>query len=169
MPSPHTAINVRMLIEKVLEEWDIPLNKVFVVVTDNGSNMVAAFKQQQEDKNSQSDDEIDNEDRSSEDTEEEEENIEDDFDEKELEHVNEFILMKRIGCFAHTLQLVALKFDEYKGFSNVLKAARKINSKVNSSCKATERLIQLCGKKLLKECRTRWNSTFLLLQRLIEL
>ena len=28
--------------------------------------------------------------------------------------------------------------------------------------------MQLCGKKLLKDCRTRWSSTFLLLQRLIE-
>ena len=34
---------------------------------------------------------------------------------------------------------------------------------------ATERLIELCGKKLLKDCRTRWSSTFLLLQRLTEL
>ena len=29
-----------------------------------------------------------------------EENVEDDFDKKELEHENEFLLMRRIGCFA---------------------------------------------------------------------
>ena len=50
MPSPHTAANVRKLIEKILEEWNIPLSKVFVIVTDNGSNMVAAFKQQPEER-----------------------------------------------------------------------------------------------------------------------
>ena len=169
MPSPHTAANVRKLIEKVLEEWNIPLSKVFVIVTDNGSNMVAAFKQQPEERDSVNDDEVGEEDASSEGESDDEENTEDDFDEKELEHDSEFILMRRIGCFAHTLQLVAQKFDGYEGFSNVIRAARKINSKVNSSCKATERLIQFCGKKLLKECRTRWNSTYLLLQRLIEL
>lgn len=169
MPSPHTAANVRKLIEKVLEEWNIPLSKVFVIVTDNGSNMVAAFKQQPEERDSVNDDEVGEEDASSEGEGDDEENTEDDFDEKELEHDSEFILMRRIGCFAHTLQLVAQKFDGYEGFSNVIRAARKINSKVNSSCKATERLIQFCGKKLLKECRTRWNSTYLLLQRLIEL
>ena len=49
MPSPHTANNVRKLVEAVLAEWTIPLSKVLVVVTDNGSNMTAAFKQQQAD------------------------------------------------------------------------------------------------------------------------
>lgn len=28
----------------MLEEWGIPISKVKVVVTDNGSNMVAAFR-----------------------------------------------------------------------------------------------------------------------------
>ena len=41
MPSPH---NVRGLVIAVLTEWDIPVSKVNVIVTDNGSNMVAAFK-----------------------------------------------------------------------------------------------------------------------------
>ena len=30
---------------EVLMEWDIPLSKVAVVITDNGSNMVKTFKQ----------------------------------------------------------------------------------------------------------------------------
>lgn len=168
MPSPHTVNNVRKLVEAVLAEWTTPQSKVLVVVTDNGSNMTAAFKQQQADmRDPESGDDKDDEEEDQEI--DEDESFEDDFDAKELEHDTEFIFMRRIGCFAHTLQLIAQKFDEYKGFSNVLKQARKINSKVNSSTKATERLIQLCGKKLLKECRTRWSSTYLLLQRLIEL
>ena len=44
MPLPHTADHVRDLVHKVLSEWNIPLNKIMVIVTDNGSNMVAAFK-----------------------------------------------------------------------------------------------------------------------------
>ena len=43
MPSPHTADHVREIVDAILEEWDIPISKVKVVVTDNGSNMVAAF------------------------------------------------------------------------------------------------------------------------------
>ena len=38
----------------------------------------------------------------------------------------------------------------------------------NASTKATERLVALCGKKLIKDCTTRWSSTFLMLKRLIE-
>ena len=78
MPLPHTAANVRKLIEEVLEEWNIPLSKVFIIVTDNGSNMVAAFKQQPEERGSVNDDEVGEEDASSEDEDDEEENIEDD-------------------------------------------------------------------------------------------
>uniref|UniRef100_A0A1X7T352 DUF659 domain-containing protein n=1 Tax=Amphimedon queenslandica TaxID=400682 RepID=A0A1X7T352_AMPQE len=29
----------------IVNEWDIPMSKIFRVITDNGSNMVAAFKQ----------------------------------------------------------------------------------------------------------------------------
>ena len=77
--------------------------------------------------------------------------------------------MKRIGCFAHTFQLVAQTFDQFPGFHSLLKQARHLNARVNSSTKATERLIELCGKKLIKDSCTRCSSTFLMLQRLTEL
>ena len=38
----------------------------------------------------------------------------------------------------------------------------------NASTKATERLVALCGKKLIKDYTTRWSCTFLMLKRLIE-
>lgn len=164
MPSPHTADNVRDLVHKVLSEWNIPLNKIMVVVTDNGSNMVAAFKKFVATHGDEEDDgEMDEE----EDSEVEEDAI-DDFDDREIEHDAAFVSMRRIGCFAHSFQLVTRKFDDFAGFQKLLKQARQLNAKVNSSTKATERLIGVCGKKLLKECRTRWSFTFLLLQRLIE-
>lgn len=40
----HTAEHVNEVVEGVMKEWEIPENKVRVIVTDNGSNMVAAFK-----------------------------------------------------------------------------------------------------------------------------
>ena len=39
-----TAEHVKEVVEEVMKEWEIPENKVNVIVTDNGSNMVAAFK-----------------------------------------------------------------------------------------------------------------------------
>ena len=84
-------------------------------------------------------------------------NVVDDFDDKELEHDATFFSMKRIGYFAHSFQLVAHKFDQFSGFHNLLKQARNLNARVNSSTKATERLIELYGKNLIKDCHT-WLS-----------
>ena len=112
MPSPHSANRIREVVNAILEEWDIPTSKVAVVVRDNGSNMVAAFRTivaspTEEDDSEDDDSEDDSEDDSKDDY--------DDFDECELEHDEAFESMSRIGCFAHTLQLVALKFDKYVG------------------------------------------------------
>ena len=46
MPVPHTADNVLQVVQEVLSEWDILPWKVQAILTDNGSNMVAAFKQE---------------------------------------------------------------------------------------------------------------------------
>ena len=43
MASSHTAERVLEVIEEVLAEWEIPYSKVSAILTDNGSNMVAAF------------------------------------------------------------------------------------------------------------------------------
>ena len=87
----------------------------------------------------------------------------------EEEHELEFSTHNQISCFSHTLQFVVSKFDEVNRFKELLKHAHSLVRKVNSSTKATERLINLCGKKLVKDCPTRWSSTFLMLSCLIEI
>lgn len=47
-PSPHTASQIADLVQEILAEWNIPQSKIHRVLTDNGSNMVAAFKTQAE-------------------------------------------------------------------------------------------------------------------------
>ena len=44
MPHPHSGENIRNLVMKCLEEWDISPQAINVVVTDNGSNVVKAFR-----------------------------------------------------------------------------------------------------------------------------
>ena len=56
----------------------------------------------------------------------------DDFDECELEHDEAFESMRRIGCSMHTVQLGALKFDQYVGFKDLLKRTHMLIRKVNS-------------------------------------
>ena len=50
----------------------------------------------------------------------------------------------------------------------MLTAAHQVVKKVNKSTKATEKLIALCGKKLVGNCPTRWSSTYLLISRMLE-
>ena len=87
-------------------------------------------------------------------------------------HPKNWIMMlpfiKRVPCFAHTLQLIVAKFDQVIQFKKVLKNAHAVVSKVNKSTRATEKLVALCNKKLITDCRTRWSSTYLLVERLLE-
>ena len=64
-----------------------------------------------------------------------------DFDVKETDHEITFSSFKRVSCFAHTLQLVVLQFDRATIFKDAISCSHRIVSKVNSSTKATEKLI----------------------------
>ena len=86
----------------------------------------------------------------------------------EMEHDIEFSSFNQISCFSHTLQLVVSKFDELDKFKELMKRAHAVVRKFNSSTKATERLIAICGKRLVKDCPTRWNTKFLMLEHLID-
>ena len=153
----HTAEHVKEVVEEVLKEWEISETKVRVIITDNGSNMVAAFKSLFEEEMKEMETEEEEMDVDS-DTDEDE----DDFVSKELDHNITFSsFIKRIPCFAHTLQLVVGKFDQLPQFKSILKNARTLVTKVNKSTRATERLVSLCNKKLVGDCRTRWSSTYL--------
>ena len=92
--------------DEVLLEWEIPHTKLSAILTDNGSNIVAAFR---------SDMAVtlhDNEEDESDDEEDEDEDYdESDFDLKERDHEVTFSSFKRVSSFAHTLQLVVNKFE----------------------------------------------------------
>lgn len=90
------------------------------------------------------------------------------FEEQEIHHEVAFHDFRRVSCFSYTLQLVVHSFDTVTTFKGLLKHTHELVRKVNSSTKATEKLISLCGKKLVCDCRTRWSSTFLLIERLLE-
>ena len=108
---PHTAERVRSLLDVIMKEWDID-QKLYVIITDNGSNMVKAFRNDAltaiEGDIGETEDE---EDRDEDDAFYVDE--ESDFNMKELQHEIAFVhIGKRIGCFAHSIQLVVQKFQD---------------------------------------------------------
>ena len=192
-PSPHTAVNVAALVNTVLSEWNITHDVVHRILTDNGSNMVAAFKQYlsffiftlscscsflpsycwynnnevdlEEMEVEEIEDGLDKDNELNGDELLQEEAA--DFEECEDRHKAAFVGFQRTSCFCQTLQLVVKEFDNQKSQKRVLGTVRKIVSKVNKSYKATEMLISRAGKKLITDCPTRWSSTYLMLSRLL--
>ena len=115
----HTAVNIRVLLDEILSEWNIGHGEIFAIITDSGSNMVAAFKEQVQLK--QDDDcmeEIADTDIPSDE--------EQDFLDCEEDHDAEFISYNRIGCFSHTLQLGVNNFGNVSSFKEVMKHAHAL-------------------------------------------
>ncbi|XP_038133603.1 E3 SUMO-protein ligase ZBED1-like, partial [Cyprinodon tularosa] len=79
-------------------------------------------------------------------------------------------------CVAHTMNLVVKKsLDQHPVLSGIRAKAQKLVGYFRSSTTAKEKLSQvqrhlgLQELKLMQEVETRWNSTYLMLQRLMEL
>lgn len=76
---------------------------------------------------------------------------------------------QRMPCLAHTLQLSLKDAMKHPSTDLLLTRARKLVHSVRKSSLANEALIKKCGKTLVRDCSTRWNSTFDMLRRLLEI
>lgn len=137
LPSPHTADRIEDAVCTILRTWEIPSDKISAILTDNGSNMIAAFKNQVQ-QNEATEDESEDESNGSahfqspassvksSDGDGEDQDMDMDidsgvasdalkeieqFDQLELQHDVAFSVQKRLSCFNHTLQLVVRMFD----------------------------------------------------------
>lgn len=79
------------------------------------------------------------------------------------------VTINRMPCLAHTLLLVLKSFDKMRNIQNVLAKSRKLVKMIKTSSKATELLVSKCGVTLITDCTTRWNSCFMMLDRLLGL
>ena len=57
MPTPHTAENILKIVVDVLSDWKISGERVGNTITDNGSNMIKTFKEDQQSTDLEPDDE----------------------------------------------------------------------------------------------------------------
>ena len=193
----HSGSNIVDIVTEVLAEWKIDKAKLGKVLTDNGSNMLKAFRMIAIDTSPEVLDDSDDDDcviddltgdidMEEEDEFDDDDTNSDDEDEDEkhqsdvIAEVNECELREsecnlafcsadyeRLSCFPHTLQLVVSKFDEVGACKQAIKSSKKLVAKVNKSVKATEMLKSSSGVKLIGDCPTRWSSTFLMLKQLL--
>jgi hypothetical protein len=95
--------------------------------------------------------------------------VDDDSDEIiDTEHENQFDLSVqvpylRMPCMAHSLQLI-IKLA-YVHYDAVLSKTRRLVAKLRKSSVAVEKLMKKCGKSVVTDCITRWNSTYQMIKR----
>jgi hypothetical protein len=85
-------------------------------------------------------------------------------------------IAQRKPCFAHTLNLASVKtFSvESEDWKSMLKVIRGVVTHFHKSNKANEilhtkqRLLETSERKLIMDCSTRWNSTYLMLKRFLK-
>ncbi|KAK0131747.1 Zinc finger BED domain-containing protein 4 [Merluccius polli] len=129
-PGSHNSDRISAAIKAMLDEWNIPLNKVHVILRDNARNMEAAMVK---------------------------------------------MGVRSLGCFAHTLQLVVNEgLLSQRSVSDAVANGRSIVKHFKKSPLAYSELqgiqvqMQMQPKRLQQDVRTRWNSTYLMIQSLLE-
>lgn len=179
---PHTGEMIAEKLCQCLQQWGIEQRRVIMVVTDNGANMIKAVRvaapddieeAEQSTTDSEADDDgnmDDNSLQSQEDSEVDGDEIENnglvELDESDGISA-EFISLHRFPCMAHTLQLVLKGVEHNVAYAKVLSKARGIVRKIRISSVATEKMVTLCGKTVVAECTTRWNSNMFMIERLL--
>jgi hypothetical protein len=166
---PHIGDAVAAKLQRSMVEWSIDADKVFMLITDNGSNMLKGIRllkemaQADEDQEEPSDTDTDTTDS---------ENSEDpnaDILGPVISHPEANRLFHRLPCLAHSIQLVIHSLDKTASYTNLLGKARSNVHSIRKSSVATQRLIEKAGKTVIPDCTTRWNSSYLMLKRLISI
>ena len=186
-----------MIIQSIHEKFNLTPEKITKVITDNGSNMVKAFKEfglkvmtvgeeviQLED-HGQGNDELSDEDKEEDEEDEDEEDSDDEDivfhglpEQEETDEPPLYYLPSREKCFSHTLSLICttdlkkVKFPKsisrMAGKSGTSMAkVTKLWNKSNTP-KSAEIMFKWFGKNIGRPVPTRWNSLFDCLTELLK-
>lgn len=85
-----------------------------------------------------------------------------------LSYLSRFGVIGRTPCVVHTLQLVVNMIDKEASAKWLLDKVRVLFKLFRKSSVATEWLLQLCQLTLVKDCPTKWSSTYLMITRLLQ-
>ena len=85
-----------------------------------------------------------------------------------MSYLSRFGVIGRTPCVVHTLQMVVNMIHKEASVKRLLDKVRVLVNHFRKSSVATERLLQLCQLTLVKDCPTRWSSTYLMITRLLQ-
>ena len=131
---PHTGEMISNKLDECLRTWNTERKKIMLIVTDNGSNMKKAIKTLNEDiLLERVDDEEDGSDSDVEDGE-----LRDEFENMDI-NFERNILLKRLPCAVHTLQLVVKSLDKCTEYKETVDKARIVIRTIGKSSVATQK------------------------------
>lgn len=123
----HTTENLQQWLQDIISEWNIQLEHIVVITSDNGANIKKAI-------------------------------------------IDGFGADKHFPCFAHTLNLVPSRIIEKDEIvSELCKKVQSIVAYLKKSVAAMDQLRIQSDLKLIQSVDTRWNSTYDMLVRFVEL
>lgn len=158
----HDSSFICDLVEQVIKEYEIDKKQILAVVTDNASNMIKAVEKLNEREVSEDLEEQYH-------TNEQEENSEvDEIFEMNISRVANVSSIRHMRCAVHTLQLAINDGLKEKYISNVVSRIRQIVIAARAP-KVDSVLKRRAGKGAVIDQATRWGSTYLMIQRLLEL
>ena len=87
----------------------------------------------------------------------------------DLPDLPDTVIYRRLPCIAHCLQLVIKHVYKHSDYQPVITKVRSMVARIRKSPKLMDKLIRRCGKSVIMDCTTRWNSTFQMIRRFIDL
>lgn len=145
----HTSEYIKAMIIEVLGEYEISLQQILTITTDNGSNMIKAVKDLNENLKNEN-------------------NFNTGSTLELIENKFSSNTITNIRCGSHTLQLCVNDVLKHENVKEKIDTLRHIVKKLR-----TQTYINILKNSDLKrpviDCITRWNSTYDMLERLLEL
>ncbi|CAK9296598.1 unnamed protein product [Gordionus sp. m RMFG-2023] len=178
----HTSEYLKKIILDVLKEYEIKIEQIYTITTDNAANMIKLIKllilhDEEDDEDDDLNDYLINDDLNNNDIDNDDLNNNDIIhdENKELFNIENINLAPNarsiligIRCASHTFQLAINDCIKNSNEIVIINKARNICKKIRNQT-TMGILSKLNLKKPLIDCCTRWNSIYLMLERLLEL
>ncbi|KAM9307836.1 uncharacterized protein PAF06_011978 [Gastrophryne carolinensis] len=178
----HSSEFLQVLVENVLQEYELKKEQVLSVVTDNASNMISTIRLMNE--NNEAEQQLEEENpgfRETEMFEMEEHHFETEVqaevasDEQEHDSLDALVEaasvrshIHHMRCVVHTLQLAIRDSLQQGHAATLIGKVRKLATAARTP-KVDSILKRRAGKGAIIDQATRWGSTYLMIQRLVEL
>lgn len=165
----HDSNFLQSLIEKVLKDFNIDKDNIISIVTDNASNMVKTIEKLNESQEADSSEESreSTDDNTALMTEADQEQTDESLDDV-AEEASKLCKIRHMRCAVHTLQLAIRDGLKDRHAANLIGKLRQVAVAARTP-KIDAIVKRRSGKGFILDQATRWGSTYLMVQRLLEL